>query len=342
MIEIDYSSYLDEDHLILMEIITMSNKGGIYILPVNNYITDIYDSTEEKRYTIIVEEEDFQNNDEILVEFIPDCNRITLDRDNKSIAMNATDSDGIIQKYRITGFSDDFTLKVKVPQDISYGNYIIRYYFIKKTEEMNYKLNKKFTKIKGNQKNDIILKFDKIQITNFNNNTIKEKIYFKIYGFLYIDENDIKSEFINSSITSQKKIFKAYTYIQKDNNFSLYFSKVKRYNKKKLFKLQMKIVSIDEEKMSNEEFFVYTLPVIIEGESKVEFPLKWVIIISSLVLVIIIIIIIFTIGYIKMKKSNTNLKEKVLAISFTSEKIDEEISEISSSKNDENYENIFI
>jgi len=342
LVKIDYSSDLDEDDLIIMEILTMFNNSGNYTLPINNYITDIYDSTEEKRYKIIVDEEDFINNDEILVEFIPDCNRITLDRDNKSIAMNINDSDGIVQKYRITGFSDDFTLKVMVPQDISYGNYIIRYYFTKKEKEIHYKLNKIFTQIKGNQKNDIILKFDKIQITNYNNKTIKEKIYFKIYGFLYIDENDIKNEFINSSETPQEKIFKANTTIQKDNNFSLYFSRVKSYNKKNLFNLQMKIISLDEENIFNEEFFVYTLPVIIEGVSKEEFPLKWVIIISSLVLVIIIIIIIFTIGYIKMKKSNTNLKEKVLAISFTSEKIDEEINERRTSIKDEDYENTFI
>ena len=156
---------------------------------------------------------------------------------------------------------------------------------------------------------------------------------------------DIKNEFINSSITSQEKqvkIFKANAFIQKDNNFSLYFSRVKSYNKKNLFNLQIKIVSFDKEKMFNEEFFVYTFPLIIEEETKEEFPLKWAIIVSSLVLVINIIIIIFTILYIKMQKSNTNLKEKVLAISFTTGKIDEEINNKRTSKNDEDYENTFI
>ena len=343
LIEIDSSSDKNEEGgTIIMEILTMSNKGGNYTLPINNYITDIYDSTEEKRYKIIVDQEDFINNDEILVEFIPDCNRITIDRTDKSIAMNITDSDGIVQKYRITGFRDDFILKVKVPQDISYGNYIIRYYFTKKKEESYFKLNKKFTLKKENQKNDIILEFDKIQITNYNNNTINNNIFFKIYGFLYIEENDIKNEFINSSKESQPKIFKNHTYIHKDNNFNLYFSRVKSYNKKKLFNLQMKIVAFDKEKIFNKEFFVYTFPGIIEQESKDNFPLIWVIIISSLVLVIIIIVIAFTIGYIKMKKSNTNLREKVLSISFSSENNDEEINDRITSIIDEDYENTFI
>ena len=344
LIVIDSSDINEEDEIV-MEILIMSKKGGNYTLPINNYITDIYDSTEEKRYKIIVDQEDFINNDEMLVEFIPDCNRITIDRDNKSIAMNITDSDGIVQKYRITGFSDDFILKVKVPQDISYGNYIIRYYFTyftKKEEESYFKLNKKFTIEKGKQKNDIILEFDKIQITNYNNNTINNNIFFKIYGFLYIEENDIKNEFINSSKESQPKIFKNHTFIHKDNNFNLYFSKVKSYNKKKLFNLKLKIVAFDKEKMFNEEFFVYTFPGIIEQELKDNFPLIWVIIIGSLVLVIIIIVIVFTIGYIKMKKSNTNLREKVLSISFSSENNDEEINDRRSSTIDEDYENTFI
>jgi hypothetical protein len=343
LIKIDSSSHLIEDDII-MEILTMANKDGNYILPINNYITDIYDSTEDKKYKIIVDEEDFKKNDEILVEFIPDCNRITIDKDDKSIIMkNITDNNGIVQKFRIKKFNNDFTLKVIVPKDISFGNYIIRYYFTEEEREQYYKLNKIFTKIKGNQKNDIILKFNKFEITNNNNNAIKGKLFFKIYGFLYEDENEIKNVFINSSQTFKEKIFKNYTFIQKDSDFSLYFSRVKSKNKNNLFNLQMKIVVFLIDNIFNEEFFVYKLPVNLDEELKEEFPLIWVLIISSLALVIIIIIIGFTIGYIKLKNKNSNLKEKVLAISFTSGTIDDEIAKKKSmSRSDEDYENTFI
>ena len=87
---------------------------------------------------------------------------------------------------------------------------------------------------------------------------------------------------------------------------------------------------------------MYTLPVNLEKELKGKLPKIWIIIISSLVLIIIIIIIIFTIGLIKLKKKNTNLKEKVLSVSFTTEKIDEDIIEKDNCKKDEDIENAFI
>jgi len=346
LIKIDSSSHLIEDEII-MDILTMSKNEGNYTLPINNYLTDIYDSTENKSYKIIIDKENLKNK-EIMVEFIPDCSKIAINNVDKSINMqNITDNNGLVQKYRLNNFSDDFILNIKVPQDISYGNYIIRYYFTEKKKEKYYKLNKTFTKIKGIQKNDIILKFNKFEITN-NDDIIERRKLFKIYGFLYTDENDIKSKFFNSSKNLPEKIFKNHTFFENNTNFSLYFSNVKSISKNNYtFYLLMKIVIYEYGKMFNEDFFVFKLPINLEKELKEKgqppsLTLTWIIIISSLVLLIFIIIIGFTIGFIKMKKSNTNLKEKVLAISFTSGKIDEEITEKKTSKNDEDYENTFI
>ena len=59
--------------------------------------------------------------------------------------------------------------------------------------------------------------------------------------------------------------------------------------------------------------------------------------------IIIILIMVFIICTIKMKKKNANLEEKVLAISFQSGNITENIIDKNQkSKNDEDYENTFI
>jgi len=342
LIKIDSFFPLSED-VILIDILTMSEKNGNYILPINNYLTDIYNSSENKNYKILIDKE--EKNKEIMVEFYPDFSGMTLNTENDINMTNITDDNGIIQKFRITNFNEnDFILKVKDPQGISFGNYIIRYYFTNQSEENYYKLNKFFTIKKGNQKNDIIIKFNQFEITNNSNNTIKETINFKIYGFLFEDENDIKNEFFNS-VNSKDKVFKNNAKTYNNLSFNLYFSNVKRRNKNKnnyIFYLYMKIIVYGSESLFNEDFFVYTIPVNLEEELKEKLELIWLIIIGSLVIVIIIIIIIFTIGFIKIKKSNTNLKEKVLAISFTSGKIAEDMNEKNTSKSDEDYENTFI
>jgi len=344
LIKIDSSSHSFEDEIII-EILAMSKKDGNYIMPINNYITDIYDSSENKSYQIIFDEEDDLKNKEIMVEFIPDCNRVTIDNEDKSIKMqNIYDNNGLVQKFRVTGFNDNFILKVKVPQDISHVTYIIKYYFSEGQKEQNYKLNKEFSKKIVNQKNDIIFEFNKLEITNNNNNTIDREMLFKIYGFLYTDENDIKNELFNSSNNIQERIFKNYTFIPNDTNFSLYFSDFKSKSKNcYIFNLRIKIIVSESGYAFNEHFLIYTLPVNLEKELKVikSLTLSLIIILSLLVFVIFIIII-FSIGLIKLKKKNTNLKEKVLSTSFASGKIDENIIEKDNSKKDDNNVDMFI
>jgi hypothetical protein len=59
LIKVDSSSHLNED-TILMEILTMSKVDDYYTLPINYYLTDIYDSTEDKNYKIIIDEKNFK------------------------------------------------------------------------------------------------------------------------------------------------------------------------------------------------------------------------------------------------------------------------------------------
>ena len=107
------------------------------------------------------------------------------------------------------------------------------------------------------------------------------------------------------------------------------------------FNLQVNLIA--EENLFNDEFYVFRLPINLKEELKNETNYLWLIIVSSIIFIVILIIILFTIKIIKLKKNNIFLKEKVLATSFSSDKIDENILEKNLTiKNDENNENIFI
>jgi len=361
IIRID-SNYEFTHEKLLLELLSMPKKDYNYILPVNSYISDTYDSI-GKNYTIIIDDED-KACECILVEFIPDCSKMEIkvkDNNNNSIFMEKIlDENEIVQKYRIKNFINNFILRVEAPKNISYGNYILRYYFTEEEKEKYYKLNKTFIKRKGNNKNDIILEFNKLELISNNNNKsnktkteeeeIKEMVdSFYIYGFLYLNENVIKNVSYNSSYTFQKNIIKNVTYIKENSNFSIYFKDIYNLlddiNKNDfnyIFNLHIKIF-VYKRDFFNEEFYLYNIPISLEDELKDHSHLKWIIIIASLGLVIIIVIIISIIIFTKMKKKNANLKEKVLAISFTSGKIDDEIEgRKNTSGKDEDYENTFI
>ena len=340
LIKIDSYSPLIYDK-ILIEIIAMLKKDNNYILPINSYIADIYDSSENKSYKIIIDEG--VENQTILVEFIPDNSRITIrkfgeNKANKGNMKNITSNNGIVQKYRIYDFNDDFIFKVDIPHEISYANYILRYYYTYEEKEEHYLLDKKYNKTVEN-KDDISLEFNLIKIPNITNKTI----YFKIFGILYKNENDIKNEFINSSHTINKNIIKNQTVTISNLRFKLYFSNIKNFaDKKYLFNLQIKIVI--ENEIFNEDFYMYDLSINLEDEFGRKFPLFWIIIIFVSAFVILFIITILLIGMIKLKKNNNNLQDKVLGISFASGKIDEDIIVEKSfdSKKDEDKENTFV
>jgi len=361
VIRID-SNYEFTHEKLLLELLSMPKKDDNYILPVNSFISDTYDSI-GKNYTIIIDDED-KACECILVEFIPDCSKMEIkvkDNNNNSIFMEKIlDENEIVQKYRIKNFRDNFILRVEAPKDISYGNYILRYYFTEEEKEKYYKLNKTFIKKKGSNKNYIVLEFNKLELISNNKNksnktnTEKEEIKemvdsFYIYGFLYLNENVIKNESYNSSYTFQKNIIKNVTYIEENSNFRIYFKDIynllddiNKDNFNFIFNLHIKIF-VYKKDFFNENFYLYTIPISLEDELKDHSHLKWILVIVSLGLVIIIVIIISIIILTKMKKKNANLKEKVLAISFTSGKIDDEIEgRKNTSGKDEDYENTFI
>jgi len=309
LIRIDSYSPLIYDSIII-EIVTMLRNDGNYILPINSYITDIYDSSENKSYKIIIDEEDIENK-QILLEFIPDNNRITIknyseNKTNRINMENITDNNGIVQKYRITNFNDDFILKVDVPHEILYANYILKYYFIEKQKEEYYRLNGTPSIIIEN-KDDIVLEYNLIKKANITDKII----FYKIFGILYKNENDIKNEFINSSEIINKHIIKNQTFTKNNLSFKLYFSNIKSIaDKKYLFNLQLKI-SIENE-IFNEELYIYKLEINLEDkfEEKKKFSILRIILISLSAFVIVIVITALAIGMIKLKKNNNNLEKR--------------------------------
>ena len=338
LIKIDsFLNVLDDD--ILIEILALSKINNNYsLLPINKYIPDIYNSNKNKTYLIRINKEFMsKSNKSILVEFIPVCKEMKLESETKTkINLEKDINYGMVQKYRITENKENVALNVISPPNSSNCSYLLRYYYSTSYLETKYKFNIKYNIKKGKSKNDVILDFNKIEVIPQNKSN---NMYFSIYGFLYKNESEIKKEFINSSY--QNDVFKAQVKNICDCNFNLTFNNIKTYdNDNYIYYLQIKIFSREKKKFLNEEFLMYTLEIDLSDIFKSN--LIW--LISAIAIsIIIILIIVFIICAIKMKKKNANLEEKVLAISFQSGNITENIIDKNQkSKNDEDYENTFI
>jgi hypothetical protein len=278
-----------------------------------------------------------KTNKSILVEFIPICKEMKLESET-AINLEKDINYGMVQKYRISDEIDNITLKVVSPQNSLNCSYLLRYYYSKSQLELKYKFNENFNIKEGNNKKDVILDFNKLEIIPQN---ASKNLRFNIYGFLYKYENEIKKEFINSSY--QNEIFRAQAKNIIDANFNLNFSNIKTYdNADYIYYLQIKIFCRDITNFLNEEFLMYTLEIDLADIFK-SYTNRFIISIAIAIFIIIILIIAFFICIIKMKKKNIKLEEKVLAISFQTGNITENLYDINQkSKNDEDYENTFI
>jgi len=247
------SNILDSD--ILIEVLAISKVDKTHsLLPVNKYIPDIYNSNENKTYLIRVNREYIiKSNKSILVELIPNCQEMKLESNTKLNLENDINYD-IIQRYRVTDCKEEIILEVKSPQKILHCYYLLRYYYTAKHKEIKYKLKEKYIPKKGKNKKEIILDFNGIEIINKN---LTKEMKFKIYGFLYKYENNIKNEFINPYF--QNRVDRAQTMldINNDFNFSLIFNDIKSYdNNDYKYYLQIKIYSSHKNNLLVDELFM--------------------------------------------------------------------------------------
>ena len=137
LIEID-SPFKVLDDSLLIEILAMSKTDKpYYLLPINKYITDIYNSNENKEYLIKINKK-YMEDKNISIEFIPYCKEMKLESDTKH-SLEKDINYRIVQKYRIIEQKYKITLKIKTSQNISNCYYILRYYYYsKKQKEIKY------------------------------------------------------------------------------------------------------------------------------------------------------------------------------------------------------------
>ena len=168
----------------------------------------------------------------------------------------------------------------------------------------------------------------------------KNNITFNIYGFLFLEKKIINNESINTfaSIYSQPSNFNQ-TFVNANNKtFNLSFNNISKEDY--VYKMQIKVHVIINSFYINEQFLVYTFPINLVDELKPE-KSYLIYVTIGLIGLIIIIIIISIILCCKMKKKNTELKETILSISFSSG-ISEDALENKKSKKNEDYETTFI
>ena len=251
MIKID-SPFKLYDGRFLIEILAMPKIDKSYfLLPINKYITDIYNSNENKELLI---NKKYMEDKKISVEFIPNCKEMKLESDTK-LKLEKDINYGMVHKYKITDDKDKIILKVSASQKISNCYFLLRYYYSAKQRQIQYNFNEKYNIKKGINKHDIILDFNEVKIINKKD---KIKAYFTIYGLLYKYENDIKYEFMNSS--SHNEITRAQTKLIKQNNFkfSLSFNDIKTYdNDNYIYYLQIIIYIREKSNLLIDEFFMY-------------------------------------------------------------------------------------
>ena len=335
LVKIDTSSNVFDDEM-LIEILAISSIYQNYsLLPINKYILDVYKLGENKQYLIKNNKNYMKNaNKSIMVEFIPNCEGMKLESEKENIIEKDINC-GMVQKYRITKREEDINFKVKPPKIVSNCYYLIRYFYTNIDSEIKYQLNEVNKPKKGRNKNDIILDFKGKEIIAKNR---KEERDFLIYGFLYKNEND-KNRYINSSFQNGIVSIKTELDNNNDFNFSLSFNDIQTYDNDYIYYLKIKIISLEKSNFFNEELLMYTIKIDLRDILKNRNILLIILIPIS---VIIIIVIIFIIIMIAMKKKNTKLKEKVLAISFTSDNLGEDILDNNkNNKKDEDYENAF-
>ena len=368
LIKIDGKHYITNS--LSVEIIAMNSS----LVPVNQYIMGSFKSSQNSENKIyLIRNNIIDNNDnKLIIEFSPNYEEINLNFDSsKGISYTKENQTKIIQKYIMnTNNNKKIFLNINKPKEISYGNFLFRYYFTKKNEEFGYKFNessytkKNYTEY-GNDKAYICLEFDKFEIyfnnisVNQNLSNIREadmynknysEIRLKIYGSLFKKvkkKNKFKQLFNTSALISSESSFENDTEInyKYNNKFELCFGNMSRKDFK--YDLQIKINIIFSNYFFNKDSLVYSLPLDFTEEFKnkengiFNFIKKYYIFLI-IICGIIIVLIIFIILYFKLIKKTKTLEERVLSISFTKNN-DETLSEYSGGKqSDSDYENAFI
>ena len=334
---------------VMIQLMTLYKEGSAYILPINQYIAGHFnfigkEENNETTYLVQVNEND-KREDEIIIELIPNYDEIQLE--NISCHEEIINTNEIlhiengIKKYRINKCNNIFPITIKNITNKLNPNYILRYYYTTPKKEIKYSFSKKYKIYKMEEySNDTVyikLEFENIKITKY----YDKNCSFKIYSFLFIEKNIINNEKIDTlAILSSQPSYEDKILIRdNETKFNISFKNISRDNYK--YVLQLKVHIIINDSFFNEDYLAYSLPIILKKQ--LQKTNNYLYLILGLLGATIIIMSIFIILYIKTKKKNKELKDKILSISFSSGMTKDILTnETHVSKKDEEYESIFI
>ena len=205
---------------------------------------------------------------------------------------------------------------------------MIRQYYTDYDGEYHYSLKEdveKKTYILNDDNATVYLTFDAIRITNPKDVVNRHDIYFNVYGILF-NANENNEELINTTamLHERKEILRNNTIntysLNEPEKFTLVFQNVSR-RKDFIYDLQLQVNVKIQDNIFNEEFLVFTFKVNLT-EIKFEEPeeSKWWIILISVIGGLLLIVILFLLyKYIRLRKSNVNLKEDLKSMAFSND-----------------------
>ena len=354
LLEIINNDQIYIESFMLLELVAKEYNDDIYFLPINQYILETFDGqndeirTENKYYLSSKE----KGGDLALIELSSGYKDIMIEFNKSSEVVYDFEYFMGFNKYRVKSAKDDNVYFKVLNSNKKKGvNYMIRYYYtgLGKKDKYIFDLNAEKQVINMNDANvTISLNFKPVKL-NFNYNVSKIKIYFYIYGSLF-QLNNKSDEIINTTCFLNEQIPKFINKTKYNFNYShpenwiLVYKDIPRTGNL-IYDLQLKINSIIENNIFNEEFLIFTTKIDL---TDLEFRNKknnaWIIAVSVVGGSLLIFLgVFFVIKYIRLKKSNVNLKEDLKSLAFSHDVQKNVIlKEKKESKKDSDYESTFI
>ena len=355
LIEIISNPQIYIESFMLLELVSKEINDDIYFLPINQYILETFDGpknetrneTRYENYYYLSSKE--KENDFALIELSSGYKDIMIEFKYQPEEYEFDYFKGF-NKYRVKKVKDDNVyFKVVNRNNRTNVNYMIRYYYTggDKRDKYIIDVNPKINEISKNDKNvSISLTFKPIKL-NFNYDVKKVKIYFYIYGYLF-QLNSSSDELINTTSFLNTQISKFETKIKHNHNYyhpenwTLVFKDIPRAGNL-IYDLQLKINSIIENNIFNEQFLILTTKI-----DLTEFRIKsklfiWITIGTIGGALVIFLAIFFIIKYIRLQKSNVNLKEELKSLAYSND-VQKDVlkKDQKDTKKDADYESTFI
>ena len=338
---------------LMIDIVTKEYNEDIYYMPINHYIIETFDGSyntirKENQYYINVNQREVND---IIIDFSPEYNDIDLnfrDLDTSHYSINSVTG---FKKYRIRNEPFDKIYFNVTNKNNRLSNYMIRYFFSTETLEQNYFLDN-YTDQNIDFLNDdyvtVSLKFNGIQIKTNGITTNRSDIIFYINGLLF-KNNENSEELLNTTSILQEKIplyetKTKHNYIPFDTEtFILKFENISR-NNNFIYDLQLKINVIIQDNILNEEFLIFNFKVDLNSiKEEPEKSYLWYILGPILGLIFVGVVTFFIIKYIRLHKSNINLKEEMKSLAYSND-IQKNVlmKEHKDSQKESDYESTFI